>query len=250
MSIVFTTNLGMFKFHESNRDFTNPESQNRIKRIAQSMKEDGVLPHAIVVTSKYIVVDGQHRLEAARIAEKGIWFMVDDTISNTAKGIFQAAKKYNRDAKVWGKGDYLNGLAKQGNENYQILDDFRKKYPMFSQTEAEMLLMNSGTKSMGKVAFGDGKFVVKDLKKATELANNLISLKPYFQEGYNRSVFVRTILTIIERKPEFSFDRFLHKVKLRPGMIYLCGDKRAYSEMIEELYNYRAHTADKLTIRF
>lgn len=239
----------MFKFHDANRDFSNSESQNRIKRIAESMKTDGLLPHAIVVTSKYFVVDGQHRLEAAKIAENGIYFLIDETIPNTAKGIFNAAKKYNRDAKVWGKADYIHGLATQGNENYKILQNFREKYPMFSQTEAEMLLMNSGTKSMGKVPFGDGKFVVKDLDKATEMAENLLALKPYFQEGYNRSVFVRTILTIMEKRPEFDFSRFLHKVKLRPGMIYLCGDKKAYSVMIEELYNYRSHTGDKLSIR-
>ena len=65
---TYTTNLGTFRYHEVNRDFHNIESQNRIKRIAESMKTEGLLPHAIVVTSKFYVVDGQHRLEAARIA--------------------------------------------------------------------------------------------------------------------------------------------------------------------------------------
>lgn len=249
MTMVYTTNLGMFKYHDVNRDFKNPQSQNRIKRILKSMKEEGLLPHAIVVTSKFFVVDGQHRLEAARLAGKGIWFIVDETIHNTAKAIFNAAKRYNRDAKIWSKSDYVHGLANQGNTNYKILSDFRVKYPMFSQTEAEMFLTNSGTKSIGKVEFADGKFQVKSLSKAEEMANNILKLKPYFPH-FNSSVFVRTMLTIMEKKPEFSFDRFLHKLTLRPGMIKKQGDKDSYKLMIEDIYNFKANSNDRLNLRF
>jgi hypothetical protein len=159
--VIFTKNLGMFKYHEVNRDFTNVQSQNRIKNIADSMTNEGLFPHAIIVTSKYYVVDGQHRLEAAKLAGKGIYFIVDETIPNTSKGIFAAAKRFNRNAKVWSKEDYIGGLSRQGNQNYQILEQFRKEYPMFSLTEALMLLVNSGTKNPEKAAFADGKFEVK-----------------------------------------------------------------------------------------
>lgn len=248
--IGFTKNLGMFKFHDVNRDYTNVNSQNRIKAIAQSMIEEGLFPHPIIVTSKFIIVDGQHRVKAAEIAGKGIYYIVDDTIQNTTKSIFKSAKGFNKNAKVWSKEDYIKGYVTQGNESYKILEDFRKRYPMFSLTECLMLLVNSGTKNIEKTAFADGKFQVKSLKVAEEWANNLISLRPYFEKGYNKSVFVRTLLTIMERKPEFDFNRFLHKVKLRPNMIYLCGDKKSYSDMIEDIYNYMVKSQDKLNLRF
>lgn len=249
MQIAFTTNLGMFKYHNANRDFNNVNSKNRIKRIANSMLGDGLLPHPIIVTSKFIVVDGQHRLEAAKIAGKGIWYMVDPTIQNTAKGIFNGAKRFNRDAKSWSKSDYVHGLANQGNVNYQHLIDFRKKYPMFSQTEAEMFLCNSSSKSLGKVEFADGKFEVKNVKRAEEMANNLLKLAPYFKD-YNSSVFVRTMLTIMEKKPEFDFNRFLHKVNLRPGMLKRQGNKESYTLLIEDIYNFSAKSGDRLNLRF
>ena len=123
IKVLFTTNLGMFKFHEVNRDFETAESKNRIKRIAENMISKGVLPIPIIVTkNKFYVVDGQHRLNAAYIAGKGIYYIVDETIPETAKGIFDAAKGMNRDAKVWGKVDYIHGLAKQGNQNYKLLE--------------------------------------------------------------------------------------------------------------------------------
>jgi hypothetical protein len=240
----------MFKFHDVNRDINKPQSQNRIKRIAESMVQDGLMKVPIIVTTKFYVVDGQHRLEAAKIAGKGVWFIVDDTIQNTSKGIFDAARKFNRDMKEWSKEDYIHGFTKQGNQSYQMLEDFGKKYPMFSLTERIMLLMNSGTRYVEKKDFSAGKFVVGDYKKGEELAENILKLKPFFEKGYNKSVFVRTLLTIIEKKPSFVFDEFLHKVQLRPASIYVCGDKKTCAVMIEDIYNFKRRNEEKLNLRF
>ena len=212
------------------------------------MIEDGLLPHAVVITSKGYIVDGQHRIKAAMEAEKGVYYLIDESIPNTPKGIFNAAKKYNRTAKVWSKEDYINGLSTMGNENYSILENFRKEFPMFSLTEALMFLANSGTKYPKKIDFADGKFKVVNLDKARQMANDLLKLKEFFPKGYNQSNFVRTMITIIDKKKEFDFKRFYHKVQLRPGMIYRCGNKEQYAEMIENLYNYKS--SDKVNLRF
>lgn len=249
-NVTHTTNLTMFKFHDVNRDINKPQSQNRIKRISESMEQDGLMKVPIIVTTKFYVVDGQHRLEAAKIAGKGIWFIVDDTIQNTSKGIFDAARKFNCNMKEWGKEDYIHGFTKQGNKSYQMLENFGKKYPMFSLTERIMLLMNSGTRYVEKKDFSAGKFVVGDYKRGEEIADNILKLKPVFEKGYNKSVFVRTLLTIIEKKPDFIFDEFIHKVKLRPSSIYVCGDKKSCAEMIEEIYNFKRRNDNKLNLRF
>ena len=175
--LQYSKNLGTFKYHEVNRDFTVPGSQSRIKRIAKSMIDDGLLPIPIIVTSKFYVVDGQHRLEAAKIAGKGVYFIVDNTIPNTAKGIFEAANKINKNSKEWSKKDYIHGFAEQGNENYDILQKFGERYPMFSLTERMMLLQNSATKHTEKEEFANGKFKIRDLKVAEEWANNLLRLR-------------------------------------------------------------------------
>lgn len=241
-----TTHLGMFKRHDVNRNV----DQLRIKRIAKSMIEDGLKVVPMIVTSKFFIVDGQHRFEAAKIAGKGIYFIVDESIQNTPKAIFEAARKFNQTAHNWEKKDYVHGFVVQGKESYKILDDFTKEFPMFTLTERLMLLANSGTKNIEKEEFADGKFEVTNLNIARKWANNLLQLKPYFEKGYNKSVFVRTLLTIMEKKPDFKFEEFLHKVKLRPSSIYLCGDKRTYSEMIEDVYNFKRRADEKLNLRF
>ena len=246
VSVQFTQNLGMFKLHNVNREVDSP----RVKRITDSMKKDGLKLVPIIVTSNYVVVDGQHRLTAAKEAGKGIYFIVDNTIPNTTKGIFEAARKFNQNMKEWGKQDYIHGFSEQGNKSYKTLEEFSKEFPMFSLTERIMLLQNSGTRHVDKQEFSEGKFVVGNMDTAKEWANNLLQLKPYFEKGYNKSVFVRTLLTIMEKKPDFKFEEFLHKVKLRPSSIYVCGDKKSYAEMIEDIYNYKRRNDEKLNLRF
>jgi hypothetical protein len=250
-TILFTTNLGLFKFHESNRETNDPQSLNLIDALAESMKKDGFRPtEPIIVTSKMIIVDGQHRTLAATKAGVGVYYVVDESIPNSKQGIFDAFIRYNQFKKKVRKNDYVHGFASQGNENFMILEQFGKKYPMFSLTEQMMLLKNSGTKHASKEQFEKGKFEVANVKKAEQWADYLLALKPYFEKGYNKSNFVRTILTIAEKKKGFSFERFIQKVKLRPGKIFLCGDKNSYSEMIHNLYNYMTREDDKLDLRF
>jgi len=99
VSVKFTQNLGMFKLHNVNREVDSP----RVKRITESMKKDGLKLVPIIVNSNFVVVDGQHRVTAAKEAGKGIYYIVDNTIPNTTKGIFEAARKFNQNMKEWGK---------------------------------------------------------------------------------------------------------------------------------------------------
>lgn len=113
-----------------------------------------------------------------------------------------------------------------------------------------MLLFNSGTKGIDKISFSRGKFQIVSYEKAVEWANNILSLKPYFEKGYNRSNFVRAIMTIVEKLPQFDFQRFYHKMLLNPSKMKLCGDKKTYYQMIEDIYNFKSRNDDRLYINF
>ena len=79
--------------------------------------------------------------------------------------------------------------------------------------------------------------------------NSFDEMFKYFFKGYNKSVFVRTVLTIIEKKKGFKFSEFIYKVKLRPTSLVLCGDKKSYSALIEDIYNYERRENEKLNLR-
>lgn len=253
--IYYETNLTRFKFHECNRPTDDVQSKNHIKAMSENMAKSGFRSNEpIIVTradkdGKFYVIDGQHRLLAAIAAGIYIYYVIDESVKLTSKSIFEAFVKYNENKKVVRKNDYVHGYAKMGNENFITLQEFGEQYPMFTLTERMMLLRNSGTKHAGKENFAKGKFDVADVKIAHKWANYLLQLREHFESGFNKSVFVRTMLTILEKEPNFKFDEFVHKVKIRPGSIHLCGDKKSYAQMIEDIYNYKRKSEDKLNLR-
>lgn len=198
---------------------------------------------------KFFVIDGQHRLLAATAAGVPIYYVVDESVKLTSKSIFDAFVRFNENKKVVRKNDYVHGHAKMGNENFVTLQKFGEEYPMFSLTERMMLLKNSSTKGTEKTEFAKGKFEVGDVERAHKWAGYLLQLQPLFQKGYNKANFVRTMVTILEKEPKFNFDEFIRKVKLRPGSIFLCGDKRSYAAMIEDIYNFMRKSDQRLNLR-
>jgi hypothetical protein len=254
-TILWTTNLNIFELVSVNREINDSQSVNQIKEISDDMRVNGFrYTEPMVVTrkdrnGKHKVVDGQHRYCAAVASGVGVYYVVDEDIPLTKKGIFEAFIMYNKVKKKVRKNDYIHGFAEMGNENFKILQEFGDRYPMFSLTERMMLLQNSGTKHPSTEQFQEGKFNIANVDTAEKWANYLLQIGEFFPKGYNKSNFVRAILTIAERNGEFKFEELIHKIKLRPGSIHLCGDKRSYSEMIEDIYNYRRRRDEQLDLR-
>jgi hypothetical protein len=109
-----------------------------------------------------------------------------------------------------------------------------------------MLCKNSFS-SVPRNEFESGNFTTRDMTKARLWGDYIMSLKPFFK-GYNRSIFVRALVKVLSKKPEFNFEKFLHKVQLRPNLITMCGTVEQYVAMIEELYNFGSR--DKINLRF
>lgn len=235
-----TKNYSMFKFRNDNRDVI----ESHVKRLTKNMTEQGWIKGSIVVVNeKNEVIDGQHRIKAAISANVPIDYIV-------TKGAGQKEIiGNNKISKQWGISTYLEHHVKQNNTHYTVLKNFMDEYPMFKFTEATMFLSN-GLASAKREVFESGEWTVKNVKLGKQWADQVLQLKPYFEKHYNRAIFVRAMVKIMSKKPEFSFDEFLHKVKLRPTMLRPCGTVDQYVEMIEELYNYHRRNDEKLNLRF
>ena len=109
------------------------------------------------------------------------------------------------------------------------------------------MLVKNSISSVVRGEFERGEFVVRDMKIAYAWGHKIMSLKPYFENGYNKSLFVRAMVRVF-LKPVFNFDEFIHRVKLRPKSIVMCGTVEQYLEMIVGIYNYRR--SDKVNLRF
>jgi len=236
--IFETKDYSIFKFRDDNRVI----NYNHVKKLSQKMKERGWLSSSVVtINGSGDVIDGQHRVKAAMSVNCPIRYKVTrgaGTDEMTSMNMLQ---------RNWSPFDHIHKWVVRGNQNYITFDKFSKDYPMFKYTEIAMLLNNS-LHSVNRDSFESGQWVLKNEKIGRDWADKIVSLKPFFEKYYNKSIFVRGIIKVLANKPEFNFDEFIHKVKLRPNMLVPCGTSEQYIEMIENIYNYKR--SGKVNLRF
>lgn len=233
-----TKDYSIFKFRDDNRVI----NQSHVKKLSNRMKEIGWLPTSVVtINNGGDVIDGQHRVKAAMAVGVPIRYKVSKGAGSEEMTLMNTLQKN------WSPFDHLHKFVVRGNSNYIAFDKFVKEFPMFKYTEIAMLL-NNNLSTVERDVFESGNYVVKDVNKARKWANHILEIKPFFEKYYNKSIFVRAIIKIISNKPEFVFEEFIHKLKLRPTMLVPCGTVAQYIETIENIYNYRR--SDKVNLRF
>jgi len=239
--IFQSSNYSLFKFHKENREL----KPNKVRSLVRAMTKDGFLNQPIKINEDGTIIDGQHRFEAARTVGVPILYFIDRSGMN----LYDNMAKTNTHSNPWMKKDHIHGLAKKGLQSYRNLYNFMNEYPQFSVTEAIMFLHNNFTAIDGE-KFKMGKWKSKDMGVAKKWADNITRLEPVFPDGYNKSTFVRAMVIIFKRYPQFDFESFLAKVEKNRSMIYRASTVPLNREMIEKVYNHHRRSEDKLNLRF
>ncbi len=236
--IFETKDYSIFKFRDDNRVIRT----NHVKKLASKMRNRGWLPASVVtINGSGDVIDGQHRVKAAIETGTPVRYKV-------VKGAgIDEMTEMNTLQVNWSPFDHLHKFVVRGVPSYITFDKFVKEFPMFKYTEIAMFL-NNNQSSIQRDTFENGQWEVRSVSKAREWANNILQLKEYGEKFFNRAIFVRAMIKVMSNKPEFVFDEFIHKVKLRPMNFKQCGTVDQYVEMIEDIYNYRR--SDKINLRF
>ena len=237
--IYETKDYSIFKFRDDNRIVNT----NHVKKLSQRMKDSGWLSSSVVtINGNGDIIDGQHRIKAAMSVSCPVRYKV-----TRGAGIDEMTSM-NTLQRNWSPFDHLHKFVTRGNPHYISFDRFSKDYPMFKYTENAMFLQNSQT-TIKRDSFESGNYVVKNEKVGRDWADKIVQLKPFFEKYYNKSIFVRGMVKVLSnKKNQFNFDEFLHKVKLRPNMLVPCGTTDQYVEVIEDIYNFKR--SKKVNLRF
>lgn len=246
-----TSDLSIFKSIDGNRV---PNLQH-IKRLTDSILSHGMKCNPILVNEKLEVIDGQHRLMAAKQAESFVYYIVIDGYS------LNEVHTLNLNQKNWVKKDFMDGYANMGVQSYLKLKKFVEKNDDFTFTDCTYMCSNisgaisqlsskhrrhSDKKYNLTEVFEEGTWVGKDFELAQDWANKIRMIKPYYN-GYSRSTFVGTMIMLLQND-NFDFNEFIHKVRLQPTALVDCANREQYRTLIEDIYNYRSR--NKVSLKY
>lgn len=228
-----TSDLSIFKSLDGNRDVI----QSHLKRLSVSMSKNRLFS-PIIVNEKYEVIDGQHRLMAAKINNTEIEYII-------VKGYgLKEVQILNANSKNWSSDDYMNGYCDLNNINYIKYRDFKNKYG-FGHSECQALLSGVTSTSLQPI-FNSGEFKIKDLKLAIDNAEKIQMISEFY-EGYKRRSFVLSLMYLFKNK-DFIFTQFIQKLKIQPTALVDCTSSSSYLLLLEEIYNYKSR--NKVNLRY
>lgn len=211
-TIQKTQNYNQFKFFESNRDVN-------CNHLIESIKKKNLLAtHPILVTPELYVIDGQHRLEAAKYLQTPIYYIIDQKLDEDCIPTCQVQRG-------WVIPNFIN-FYRRKIPDYQFVYDMVQKHKLSEHFILDCLCDRFGVFKVVR----DGSFRIKgDKAKFDKLFDMYceiekkciqISLKKKMTQQGKRALF-----NIIKRD-QYNHKRFLEKID-------------AYRQCIVDAFKYR-----------
>jgi hypothetical protein len=179
--LLETTNYKIFKNIKGNR----PVLQRHIGRLIASIGQKNLLQqNPIIVNERYQIIDGQHRLEAAKRLGLPIWYVVVDS------GDLADAQRVNSYVRNWKPQDFLNSYVALDNPVYLKFKELLQVYKVSVKTILVFIYGHSDADTYDKFREGSLVITAEEFEKAERLLQAVDSLRPYFiDHGYKSTIF-------------------------------------------------------------
>lgn len=227
-----TKDYNLFRFHKEQR----PINPHHVKSLRQSMDKLGFLPskplQCIRNCTALILVDGHHRLEAARSLGLPVSYVVEENVDR------EAITLVNSKMKAWGLNDFIRSQCVRGNAEYKRLRSYIEGgLPV--GIAANLLAGRCATGNGGMSAkVRDGSYKVTTTKQADALLDFINALKgacPHVQNAQ----FIKA-LSLAWYLKEFDLGTFKARMLTNPAMLPRYSNMEDYLRAIEEIYNHRS----------
>lgn len=228
--VTRTTDYDQFKSMLSNRQINKPHLAN----LTESIRKRNLLEYQpIVVNDLMEVIDGQHRLLAARELEAVIYYI------KAPKLTIEDVQLLNTNVNQWSMDDYINSYIVRGNSDYIYLKKFSEKYGLSHSMSAAILSINEDTTffSAPYKAIKKGTFTVQDRNLSNEFVFFYKSICPYTEENTFRDRDLARALYLVFRDEEIDLVEFVDKIKAYEKPIFRRAGVREYLSQFEDVYN-------------
>ncbi len=233
-----TSKYHLFSLLDANR----PVNEGHVQKLVQQIQQNNLLHiRPIDVTPELEVIDGQHRLAAAKELGLPIYYRITEQLTEADIASLNTANKN------WLGTDYLHFWTEKGKPAYQALTAFRQRHPRISFSNAKMMV--SGSTNNRAADFRDGTWQAGQLEKAEQVAQlieRIASETPFKQAADTR--FVAAVYHCAANVDGFKSEQFMHKVLKQPRSLVPCATHKQYLELFQEIYNY--NTVQENRVRF
>lgn len=232
-----TTDYDVFSRYHCNRLL----SESHINELIDSISQKNLLnTHPILVDKNLHIIDGQHRLEAARRMGIPISYKIDESLDQ------EDMIRLNVNSKTWTVTDYLNFYSQRQNSDYVKLKNFIEKEKM--QLNIALQLLNGSKNTSFFKKFKDGKYQFpSDNELAESLYKNLlikdiisfIKKKTSGTKIYlDRVAFYGALVEFFNIK-FFEYEKFKTKLEYNLGMMRPCTKQSQYILLFKDIYNWK-----------
>lgn len=233
-----TTNYSIFKHKDGNRII----NEKHVQKIKDSIIKHDYLPSCpIIVDEDYNVIDGQHRLEAAKQLGIAVWYIVEHEPDE------DLLIDLNITQRKWTAGDYINYFAdKQKNENYIRFRQLMREVPMDINSLLDMAkgVITGGQYINDYIKKGKLEITAAEIQRAHHTYEYMLQLRDALRCKLTGRM-VRAIVQI-QRHPKFSWTTMIYKAKKYYVKSYPCTTKQEWHDMIVMLYNYNGTASNKI----
>lgn len=233
-----TNDYTIFKSHPNNRAI-DPAN---VRRLMESIKKRDMLDlKPLIVNEKMELVDGTHRLAAARELQKAVYYkMLKNSKPNDIILL-------NHNQKRWALEDYLEHYVSQGMQDYIEFKKFKESQGIKMTTAFAYLDIRTNTQDLR--GFKGGNYKFKD-NQLTEMYNrslfvnqisDFIKMKTLGNRKYLTSAaFIIAINNLFNCK-SFELSIFMQKLEQRLDMMGPRTTAKSYLNLFKEIYNYKNH---------
>lgn len=226
-----TKDYSIFKFREDNRaEISTPH----LNKIIASIKAKNLLEfRPIIVNENMEVLDGQHRLLAAKQLGVEIYYMICKETTHMDVITMNMNK-------AWGVYDYLNFYVKNGYPEYIKLDEFIKKQNVHLKIA---LRVTMGQTKKGSEDYKRGRYVFSlpaDVEVISICHRTIEEINKFhgYHICYESSRFWLPMIQIFS-KPEFNEVKWFSNLKHMAERFGPRATSKEYLKLIIDVYNWR-----------
>jgi hypothetical protein len=242
MNILTTTDYSIFKKYKGNRDI----DQKHIHNLVESFKK-GVMPFFIEVNTNYEVIDGQNRLEALKILNLPVNYVI-----NANQYDYTDIIRLNNIKKSWKLSDYAKYWEQQNIPNnwcYKYFNELKSNYGI---SDTVLITVVSNITRLTKegdgqtLKFKNGLMEIENTQNVDETVFNISKMFKILNIQNDRSLafaFLR-----VKKAKDFNLKTFFYKIEKYSDLFKKQRDTAQYVELLEMIYNYSSKT--KISLKY